>query len=185
MHVAIGEKAYLFTAFMNLLFVIGALAGYQIIIADICKPVLEDWVGEGSFWASREFVVLAITIVFLIPLSLFTQIHSLVIASIVGIFSVAAVVMVVIAKGFQDIGDGTTADQDIHWTVRSGIQVLLSPPIVIFSLSSHTQVPQLYAELRDDKKWSINSILISTVTVIFYIVHHHWLVWLPQLWGGH
>eukprot|EP01116_Phalansterium_solitarium_P020517 TRINITY_DN608_c3_g2_i2.p1 TRINITY_DN608_c3_g2~~TRINITY_DN608_c3_g2_i2.p1 ORF type:complete len:443 (-),score=139.57 TRINITY_DN608_c3_g2_i2:452-1780(-) len=147
-HLILGEWGYRATVVAVLGGQMGSLIGYTIIIADFSQPVLQLVAGEKSVVAERWFIVLAFSIVVMLPLSMFEDIHSLAIPSALGVASVLAVFGILTYRALDAVAHHTIA-AGVVYGARSGVQLFLAPPICLFALGMHLQGVSVTRELPE------------------------------------
>jgi len=93
---AFSSKGAIFVEVNIILFCFGTCVAYIVTLSDIICPVLELFLPH-SFFTSRAFVVIALTIFVLFPISLIEKMSSLAFASFLGVFAIVYLVATVSA----------------------------------------------------------------------------------------
>ena len=168
-YLMLGTSGYNFAVFWTLINQIGSLTGFMIIIADVTHPVLREWLGDDSFFATRAFAVIGFALIIL-PLSFLKDLHGLTFSSVIGIGSVVAVVGLLVYQGVFDIIKHKVEWEKIDIYYNWGLHMFVSPPICVFSLGCHLQVIPIYAELKQSSKHLMDlvSFSVEAFCVILY-----------------
>jgi amino acid permease len=148
---ALGKKASLVMGAAIAFQTFGSCTSYMIIIADSFTPILTMVVGNwqyGSYIANRIFAAAIISVVCIFPLALQKQMHHLRFSSTLSVTCVCYIVFVVVfrsAEGLQDLHEHT-----IMYINNQGTSILTAVPLIVFAFRSHTNLPPIYKELKDN-----------------------------------
>lgn len=150
--------------------------GFFIIIADLLRPLLILWIGDG-LWTQRWFI-LAVASILILPLMLLRRITSLQLSSMFALFSILYVVGMIsyfgICKISPSLNDEISDDSPSSVSLwPKGTDFVLAVPVTCLALQCHVQVPAIYAEVRPDlrspewMKWVIYTSI--TICLVLYI----------------
>lgn len=133
-----------------ILYTIGALIAFLVIIEDLCEPVFFIIFGKDSFWSSRAFIVCFFAYVFAFPISSLRNFHSMLWAAVGGAATIAFVAFFITWHGV-DTWASVGVPRDLAM-LRGSVTILLMLPILCFSWSSQIQVVPVYIELEPGHK---------------------------------
>ena len=135
-----------------ILFSFGTAIAYLVALGDLLEPLVAllkqhlGWLG----WLGRRFAMAAAWGLVMFPLSLFERVNSLRWTSLLGVLSIAYLVLVTIchacaagrARGWREqLRDTPLGPRDVA-------SVLRAMPVMLFAFTCQVNVPALYAELR-------------------------------------
>jgi len=148
---ALGKKASLLMAGCISFTTFGSCTSYMIIIADSFTPILGMIVGDweyGHYIANREMATVIISVLFIFPLALQKQMHHLRFSSTLSVMCVCYIVFVVVFRSAESMKH--LHEHQIVYISNHSISILTAIPLMVFAFRSHTGLPPIYKELKDN-----------------------------------
>ena len=175
----LGRRALVIVEAAIFAFCFGCAVAYVVAVGDILqRGILDVFVPTGRLpsFVTREFAMVVFWLIVMLPLSLLERIDHLRFASVVGVGSVAFLVVASVVHSVRDLanasdGDGigsdeyystttmtmnggyyshTRAGQDVRWWTPASVgDAVLACPIIMFAFSCQVNVCAIYEELGD------------------------------------
>eukprot|EP00736_Rhodelphis_marinus_P010843 Rmarinus@m.9858 len=129
--IAFGEVGYLILTISQFVYAWGASIAYLIVMADSLPPALYRWTGVEVLH-SREFVLVLMGVVVVLPLSMLKNLHSIARASVI---SMAAVVFVVVAVVYRYTTMHGVAPEETDYEKYLSVHASFFPCVGVFTFS--------------------------------------------------
>lgn len=143
----LGPGAYILTQIVIMLYMYGSTVAYMILIGDQLEKVGEAIDSTPGWYLSREFLMCAMCILFLLPLCLPKTLKVLSYSSALGTVGALFVCIVTAIKYFDghhtDSKDYVEIEESWNWT-----QAFAAIPIICFGFQCHVPSVAVYAELK-------------------------------------
>ena len=160
-----------------------SVLSYVIVIGDLLPGTLRSWfrTSDGNVVTHRAFVMSAVSLLVILPLSLLRKLDALRFTSGAALVCMLYLAGVIIHAAFDSEFDdrvaGNVNSKDIsgsahpYWLRLNG-SVLFVFPIVTFAFTSHIQIPSLFAEARTRRVSSFMKIATASIAIciMFYMV---------------
>jgi len=165
---AFGKAGLIMVETFIILFCLGTITGYLVIIGDLLSPYV-----NLLFTVDRRLVMLFFGALICLPLSSLRKISMLRFSSMAGLFFIAYLVIVITISSIIGLGAPDFDSSKIVFVSLDG-KFLTALPIIAFAFTFHTNVPMVWREFGEFPKESkiINrSIFISAaICCILYLV---------------
>lgn len=150
-----GRRLAAFTQFVVCMNLFGTCVGYLVGSAELIQLAMKMFLGSASqsVLVDRQALILALTCIFVLPLSLFRSLESLRFSSLFSIVCIVFMTLVIVIKYFQFVHQGlapTIGYQLSHlklfdWRLT---HLLESIPLVVFAYTCHPNVLPIYLVLK-------------------------------------
>lgn len=150
-----GRRLAAFTQSVVCMNLFGTCVGYLVGSAELIQLGMRTFLGSDSrsVLVDRQALLLTLTLVFVLPLSLFRSLESLRFSSLFSIVCIVFMTLVIVIKYFQFVHQGlapTIAYQFTHlalfdWKLA---HLLESIPLVVFAFTCHPNVLPIYLVLK-------------------------------------
>lgn len=173
------------------IYAIGVVVGYMIIVGDLVPPVLALWTGElsnsGVWWLRPDAISGLATLVVIFPLALLKRLDTLKYTSMFAVLAITYFLVLVIVLAAIDFQDPRYYAGEPSY-FRFSLDMFQGIPILFFASGGHLQSIGLYSELapkhRNIPTWDSIVILVEVgVLSTYYLlvggvsycrfVHHH------------
>jgi len=165
---AFSSKGAIFVEVNIILFCFGTCVAYIVTLSDIICPVLELFLPH-SFFTSRAFVVIALTIFVLFPISLIEKMSSLAFASFLGVFAIVYLVATVSAFSIDYSIDYGFPMLSASRLFKISEDVFVAIPIVMFAFTCQVNVFSIYTELQRPNIRRMTRVVKRSVGITFII----------------
>ena len=158
---ALGKRARTVTEVSILLFCGGCAVAYIITVGDIVE----------SLSLNRNWAMLGVWCIAMLPLSLLKTMTSLQSASGVGIFSIFLLIAVANIHYWQDVSNRETFPitwSTLLWPAHGVTSVLTACPLIIFAFSCQPNVCAIYHELTEKQNMPIVLVVAVSVCAFLY-----------------
>ncbi|KAF2134708.1 hypothetical protein P153DRAFT_362451 [Dothidotthia symphoricarpi CBS 119687] len=142
----------------------GVAVSYLIIIGDLMPGVVRGFapgVGDVTFLVDRQFWITAFMLI-VIPLSFLRRLDSLKYTSIVALFSIAYLVILVVAHYIR--GD-TMADRGavrvFQWA--GPVPALAAFPVIVFAYTCHQNMFSILNEIADNSHFRTTTVIFASI----------------------
>jgi sodium-coupled neutral amino acid transporter 11 len=131
-------------------FAFGGMCAFIVVIGDTLPHVLTSVIPalEGSFLASRGFIMIVCTMSISFPLSLYRSIESLSRASAIALVSMVLIIITVIVRG-PAMPESLKGDPSLRLTVINPSQVVRSIAVISFAFVCHHNSLLIYGSLKE------------------------------------
>jgi amino acid permease len=170
---ALGKRAAIVMACCISFQTFGSCTSYMIVIADSFTPILGMIVGDweyGHYIANREVAAIIISVLFIFPLALQKQMHHLRFSSTLSVMCVCYIVFVVVFRSAEGLSG--LHNQTIVYISDHGLSILTAIPLIVFAFRSHTGLPPIYRELRDNHIISNAKIVVIATLIICALLYY-------------
>lgn len=150
-----GRKLAAFTQTVVCMNLFGTCVGYLVGSAELIQLAIKTFMGSDthSVVADRQALILALTFVFVLPLSLFRSLEPLRFSSLFSIVCIVFMTLVIVIKYFQFVHQGfapTISYQLSHlilfdWRLTHLLEAI---PLVVFAFTCHPNVLPIYLVLK-------------------------------------
>jgi len=114
--------------------------------------------------ANNTTAALIISVLFVFPLALQKSMHHLRFSSTLSVACVSYIVFVVVFRSVQSFPK--IHDHEMVFFSTQGISILTAIPLIVFAFRSHTSMPPIHRELRDNHVMSrVRRVVFGTVTI--------------------
>lgn len=139
----------------------GVSISYLIVIGDLMPEVVNSisatFAGNYPIFVDRNFWI-AISFVFLAPLSFLKRLDSLRFTSVIALFSVVYLLGIVVGFFFYTEPGQEPKEVKID-LFRMDLQFLKVLPIFVFGFTCHQNLFPIYNELGDGASWKVNRVV--------------------------
>jgi amino acid permease len=123
------------------------------VVRDTAEPIARFALGDDAVWyLDPRFVLAAITLLFILPLSYLKKISALQYTSIVALISLLYLAVLVSARSIEGMLSGTTAPftrgRDVVW-FNADVELFYAVPLITLAFTFHMNIAPIYEELRD------------------------------------
>ncbi|MEW5297319.1 MAG: hypothetical protein WDW36_000536 [Sanguina aurantia] len=144
----LGKKLGLVLASIQVVYLAGSCVAYQVIIGDTFSSLGVQALGRASPWLDRQFIILLLSSLVILPVCFFRKITAL---SSLSSIAVAGFVYTALAVVYSGLQLAAARPPGRHWEgmqlVKWDLQALYAIPIVVFGFNCHANVVTIFSEL--------------------------------------
>jgi amino acid permease len=156
----------------------GSAVGYFIVIGDLVPEVAEYLGVHNKLWTSRHFWITALGWGIELPLCFLSNLESLKVSSVVGMFGIMYIVIVVALFALGVIPVPVPEQKVTTWPPPASAHtsapgMLTAIPMFVFAFGCAKTVPTLVVELQDNTPRRVDIMIVAAVSIcaaIFAVV---------------
>eukprot|EP00850_Spirogloea_muscicola_P003388 SM000013S26557 [mRNA] locus=s13:1027816:1030640:- [translate_table: standard] len=143
----LGRSASVATSLMMLVYLVGSMIAYLIIVGDVFQPMASSVFGSASLLANRRIVISALAAGLVLPMALQQTLRALKWTSMLAVVMLLYLTTALVCIGINKI----------LTFFRGGSHIFMTADIVVFAFQCHIQVVPIFVELASRPKQWLNS----------------------------
>lgn len=157
----------------NLLFNIGGIVGYVVVIGQLGPPVINTLLKRRSMWSDPKVFEAAVMILIMFPLCCARKISFLSYASGLSITSALYAIFAVCYRSIEQISRGQINWSKVEWFSGDVTKIFFSLPILFFAYGS---IVTLLPSYRDVKNRTFGPMTIVTLVQMVFAGVLYWIM---------
>lgn len=163
-----GRRAQLFVEINIIIFAMGTMVAYTIVVGDTLTPIASWWFGKHSWLAKKPLIEAVTTTTIMLPLAAQKNVSALRFTSLLGILFLLYLVVAITVRTSLEF---EASDWDHIKVFNFSSEIFLGIPIIMFAFASHVNIFSIYEELERPSPRRINMVVAITVVLalVFYL----------------
>jgi amino acid permease len=161
----LGKNWKLFVETSIILYVVGTVIGYQIMIGSIVPSILKSLNIEATGSLERIMIMSSFNLLLMTPLSMFKELSSLRFVTLLSGFSLVYISLLVLVE-FPFFASENSWSSFLWF--RLDAKIISGFNLCLFSSTCHTNIPQIQGELTNSNMRRISKVSLRSMIAIYF-----------------